>query len=231
MSSKIPAKPELSERIAAFFSHHRRILMILSVVLIVGVFAAIAIYQVQENRADRSARQAELLVQDFQRWQDSGDARDSAAEEAIRADAASIQNDFSGTYGALRALHTLGRLEYELENYGAAREAFLEIVIRFPESHLVAIALAGAAAAAEEEGETALAREFLTRIADGEGEPSIEQGRALFNLGRLAEQAGDFTAALDYYQQLSDRFPSGNWTNLGRNRIIALTIEGVRSDR
>ena len=48
----------------------------------------------------------------------------------------------------------------------------------------------------------------------------------LFNIGRLEEQKGDFAAAQAAYNQLEEQHPLSNWTKLGRNRIIALKVDG-----
>lgn len=52
------------------------------------------------------------------------------------------------------------------------------------------------------------------------------KSRALFNLGRLNEEANHFQEAADAYTKLNDEFPSDNWANLGKSRLIILKSEG-----
>ena len=233
MATKVEStKPDFSERLTEFLGKNRTIIAVLSVVVVVGIIATLAVFQIQENRAEAAARAIELVEDEFERW--SGLAPDDSAREtsaeAIRQQVASVQSDYPRSYGELRSWHILALLEWELERYAESAAAFLMIPERFPESHLVAIALSGAASATEMAGNTGHAQELLERIVAGEGGPTVERGRALFNLGRLAEAEGNATRALQHYRELEEQFPRGNWTNLARNRIIQLTIDGVSTD-
>jgi hypothetical protein len=49
---------------------------------------------------------------------------------------------------------------------------------------------------------------------------------AMFAMGRLYESSEDFQSAFQVYDRLEDEFPLSNWTKMGRNRIIALRVEG-----
>ncbi len=228
--------PTTAERLSSFLGNHRKFLLILGTVLVVGIFAAVVIFQVVDNRIEQAAREAELLVQDWERWTATAkEGEDSTSdlqdlESSIRTRAEGILADYSRSYGALRALQVLTQLEWKLDNYAAARDRSLEITERFPRSHLVGTALANAAAASEELGDVDEARSFLDRIVAGEGAPTAEKARALFNLGRLSELEEQPSRALQYYNRLVDDHPDSNWTNLGRNRIIWLTSQGVRAD-
>ena len=233
MATKVEStKPDFSQRLTEFLGRNRTFIAVLSVVVVVGIVATLAIFQIQENRDEAATRAIELVDENFQRWQelapDDGE-RETLAEE-IRQGVAAVRSDYPGSYGELRGLHILALLEWGLERYSDSTAAFMTIPERFPESHLVAIALSGAASAAELSGDVSQAQDFLERIVAGEGGPSVEQGRALFNLGRLAEQQGNPAGALQHYRDLEERFPRGSWTNLARNRIIRLTIEGVSTD-
>lgn len=219
-----------SERLAAFLSGHRTLLLVLGAALLVSVFGAVIIYQVYDTRMERAARAAELLAQDWEEWQRLSRTGEedalAAVETRLRDRAESTIRDYSRSYGALRSLHILSLLEWELENHEALRETSLQLVDRFPGSHLVGTALVNAAAASEEMGDPAEARRLLERVASGEGAPTLEKPRALFNLGRLAEEAGESMEALEYYNRLVNDHPDSNWTNLGRNRIIWLSSRG-----
>ena len=91
-------------------------------------------------------------------------------------------------------------------------------------------AFGGAGSKINETGDTEAARELYGRIVSLEDTANLERPHALFNLGRLAEAAEETDLALEYYNQLIDEHPDSNWTNLGRNRIIWLTSQGVGSE-
>jgi len=231
-SSSSPA-----EKIGAFLSGHRIPLIVLAVIIFVGIFASIGISQYLNVRVERSAVAAEEIQELWDDWSasraagddtddDTGDADDTALREAI----AAAREQFSGHYAEFRGLYILGQLEWELGNFEAAGEAFLELADTYDDTYIAPVALANAAAAAEETGDIDRARELFGRVTRLEGVANLERSHALFNLGRLAEVQEEYGLAVDYYNQLLDEHGDSNWTNLGRNRIIWLTSQGVATD-
>lgn len=238
MSDTTNNSPTPAERLSTTLARYRRLLLIIGALAVVGVLGAVLAYQIHDNRMENAAREAELLREDFQEWSRVNPATADEAEiaqrvrleERIRERAGTLLDDFPRSYGALVALRILADLSWEQEDYQDVIEFSLSIVNRFSNSHLAGSALANAAAAAEELGRPEEAVGYLGRIADGEGSPTAEKPRALFNLGRLSEQLGEHQQALLYYNRLVDDHPGGNWTNLGRNRIIWLTSQGADAD-
>jgi outer membrane protein assembly factor BamD (BamD/ComL family) len=49
----------------------------------------------------------------------------------------------------------------------------------------------------------------------------------LFTQGRLNEELENHEVAADAYNRLVDEHPQSSWTNLARNRIIALKTRGL----
>ena len=49
---------------------------------------------------------------------------------------------------------------------------------------------------------------------------------ALFSLGRVQENKGDFSAAVSSYSKIADVRPSSKWANLAKSREIALKQSG-----
>ena len=83
-----------------------------------------------------------------------------------------------------------------------------------------------AAVAAENAGDPERALELHRRIVDDHGDENPEVPRALFSIGRILEQQDEVADAAEAYRQLVDDYPASSWTNLARNRIITLTVEG-----
>ncbi|WP_018525256.1 tetratricopeptide repeat protein [Alkalispirochaeta alkalica] len=213
----------LADTLKVFLGSHRKPLFGISIALIALVFASVVAYQVHHNRQEQAARQAEEISESWLSWQNE---QDDQSETDIREAIETLLAAHPRSYGALRALHILMLLEWEMEQFEEAEAAGLRLAEAFPRSHLTGAALATAAAAAEEQGDPARAREILSRIARGEGSPTAEEPRALFNLGRLAEELQDYDEALEYYNRLAGDHPESNWTKLARNRIIWLTSQG-----
>jgi tetratricopeptide (TPR) repeat protein len=49
---------------------------------------------------------------------------------------------------------------------------------------------------------------------------------AIFSLGRINDESGNYVLASRQYQTLVDTYPSDSWTNLAQSRLIALRAEG-----
>lgn len=230
--------PSFADTLNAFLHNHRRLLLILGAAIVVLIIAAVAASQILSARADASVAAAERIQERWQAYQDAdraaGDeeaqSAPTEAEADLRAAIDEAISDFPNGYAALRARYTLGQLEWQLENWEAALEAFVGIADEHRTSYLTAPALLNAAAAAENLGNTDRARELYGRLVDGDISPNAEIAHALFNLGRLAEEAGDRDLALEYYNRLVDEHGGSNWTNLGRNRIIWLQSQGAGAD-
>ena len=205
-------------------------LIVVSLVIVGVIIAGVAVFQVIEKRnetATRAVEQLEAAIQELVREVGAEELAASAQFTDLTDRLSALSKEYAGTYAEQRGLWLLASLSYEAGNYAAARDHYTQLAVRFPDSYLVAPSLASAAAAAEAEQDPAGAAELLQRIADGEGAPSPNQPQALFNLGRIAEQRGAPMEALGYYNRLVDEHPGSNWTNLGRNRILRLTIQAA----
>lgn len=219
----------IARRVGEFLHSHRMVLLISSVILLGGIIISVGVYQYLDKRAENAARAAELVET---RWDDflalsDAEKADSELPDEIRGDVEALSDRYSGSYGELRGRFILAGLEWELTNYAEAQAAYTSIAEDFPRSHLVGVSLAAAAAAAEMQNDSTTARALLTRVADGEGMPQSEQSRALFNLGRLAEAEENWQGAYDLYNRMVDEHGESSWTNLGRDRIIWLTSQGL----
>jgi TolA-binding protein len=116
-------------------------------------------------------------------------------------------------------------LRFELGAWDEAAADYRELARRFPASYLAPIALFNAAtcleAKADREGAVKLYTDIVTRW-----KQTAVAARALFALGRLAEDAGTWDEAKSRYEQLDAEWPSSSWTQLAKNRLIALKVAG-----
>lgn len=238
MSDHTNDTQHFSEKLNAFFSRYRIALIVIAVVIIVGIVASVLLAQWMNQRNERSAQAAEEIEALWEEWTaeqplPTEEAPSELSDEAkeiesqLRSTIATVRDSYGGTYGAVRARLVLGLLEWDLQNYEAAREVFEDLAADQEGTYLQPIALANAAATAEEAGDIDGAKGLYTQVADLENVPNLERAHALFSLGRLAEETDDFSGALERYNQLLDEHGDSNWTNLGRNRIIWLTSQGV----
>lgn len=205
-------------------------LIVSSIAIIGAIIASVAVFQIIESRNETATRAIEQLEDEVQELLFELAAEDLATSEQfaeLSEQITGVLEDYAGTYAEQRGLWLAAALNYEAGNYDDAQMSYTQLAERFPDSYLVAPALASAAAAAEVAGDLEGAAQLLQRLADGEGAPSANQPQALFNLGRIAEQQGTPVVALGHYNRLVDEHPGSNWTNLGRNRILWLTTQGA----
>ncbi|MCX7030267.1 MAG: tetratricopeptide repeat protein [Spirochaetes bacterium] len=178
----------------------------------------------------RQSADATLRVEQAQEIYDSWLAEtDTAKKEAIQKDLLERLDGLvkrpGRLYGSQRALLLRADLRFELAAWDEAAADYRELARRFPASYLAPIALFNAATCIEEkadrEGAAALYKDIVTRWKGTSVAP-----RALFALGRLAEDAGTWDEAKSRYEQLDAEWPSSGWTQLAKNRLIALKVAG-----
>jgi len=128
-------------------------------------------------------------------------------------------------YGTQRALAMRADLRFALGAWDEAAADYQELAKRFPASYLAPIALFNAATCLEEKADREGAVKLYTDIVTRWKETAVAP-RALFALGRLAEDAGTWDEARSRYEQLDAEWPSSGWTQLAKNRLIALKVAG-----
>ncbi|MFW5776903.1 MAG: tetratricopeptide repeat protein [Spirochaetota bacterium] len=210
----------------AFLTRHRTTIMITVGVIVVAVVALIIVLSVQNTRTERSLAAVDELREDFDDWLESDAQAQEAAYDLLAEDAASIIDSYPGTYAAARARLIEANALVELERWEEAAGIFLEVAEGTSDTYLAPVSLMDAAIALEHAGDSDRALVIHQRLADEYGDNTAEVPRALFSIGRLNEQADRVADAAEAYRRLIDDYPASSWTNLARNRIITLTVEG-----
>ena len=182
--------------------------------------------EITRRQSATATVQAEQAVKVYDSWLAEAD---TAKKETIQKDLL-VRLDAlvarpGRLYGSQRALLMRADLRFELGAWDEAAADYRELARRFPASYLAPIALVNAATCLEEksdrEGATALYTDIVTRWKETAVAP-----RALFALGRLAEAAGTWDEARSRYEQLDAEWTSSVWTQLAKNRLIALKVAG-----
>ncbi len=178
------------------------------------------------NRRDASLETVEELQRTYREWLASPESQRAEGVDALREQVASITGEYEGMYAATRASLILADALFELGRWSEAGEEYSQARATAEGSYLEAIATVGAAVSYENAGNTAQALELYEELVDSYESDSSYTPRSLFNIGRIQEQAGNIVEAAESYNQLVDDYPTSSWTNLARNRIITLTVEG-----
>lgn len=219
-------QPKLIDRISGFLSRHRRTILIGLIVVAVAIVALVVVLTVESNRSEAALTAAEALQRQFDDW--SGQPADQQPDgyDAILRAADDIIRKYPETYAAMRARLIDARALSELERYSEAVDRYVEVADRRPLTYLAPVALMDAAVAAENADDSERALELYNRLADTYKDSGIEIPRAILSIGRIHEQRDEIADAAAAYQRLIDDYPASSWTNLARNRIITLTVQG-----
>lgn len=220
-------KRSFGDRLIEFLTRYRVPLLVL-VVAIGVVTASLVIYiAVRNNRIEQSLLAVETLADEYSAVSGLDRAQREERIDAIRERADDIATRYSGMYAEARARMIHAQALYDIERFDEAATQFMaaSFVRSAAGTYLAPSALMNAAVAFEVAGATERAVEILGSIADDHPESALA-ARALFSTGRLLETLGRVDDATVAYNRLIDDYATSSWTNLARNRIISLTVEG-----
>ncbi len=212
-------KSSVGENVSSFLIKYRIVFLSLIAALLVlcvafGVYTAVS----EKSRAAGLAEIQEIV--------DTLAKAQEADYETARADA--IKNlsgaiEKSGVVG-VRANMALADIYFAEAKWQNACDAWLAAAEKGPRDYTAPMCWYNAAVCYEELGDTASAITYFQKAADTVGFGLAS--RALFNIGRIKDTAGDYEGAVTVYQQLNDAYPSDSWASLAMSRIIALRAEG-----
>ncbi len=152
---------------------------------------------------------------------DSEDAAYQAAYDSLVGDLTDLAAK-SKKYPGLKASYILATIAYEREDYQGALDTFKKVYDGSKQTYLGSLALANAAASAENLGNDTLALEYYTRIIDEYGFTAAESPKALFGQARLQQKMGNRDLAKATFQQLADQFPNSEFAKLATNSLAVL---------
>ena len=218
-------KPTIVDHLINFLTRYRRTLVVILIVLAVAAVALFVTLEIRSNRIERSLEQVEALQEQFAEWRALDDEVRASEFQAFFDEAQQVVDSFGRLYAGQRALLLQARALEELERLEEAADIYVDLAERFPDSYLAPIALMQAAIALEDSGAADDALAQLSRIVD-EYDEVAEVPRALFSIGRIYETQDNIVEAVASYNRLIDDYPGSSWTNLARNRIITLSVEG-----
>ncbi len=224
------ARPQEKRKIGDVIAHivHRIRFALWAILITAAVFLVgyLIWSEVGKKRTVDSTLIAESAQDLFDTWGSEQDATKKAAIEKDLSDRLDrLIARYPRTYGGQRGLFLRANLRLKNKAWDDARKDYEELARRFPASYLAAISLFNAGTCAEENGDAEAAQGLYMRVVE-KYRDSGATPRALFNAARLDEQKGAWEEARKKYEQLDSDYALSTWTKLGKNRIIALKVEG-----
>jgi tetratricopeptide (TPR) repeat protein len=224
------ARPQEKRKIGDVVAHivHRIRFALWAILIAAAVF--LVGYLIWSEVGKKRTLDSTLLVESaqvlFTTW---GSEQDAAKKSALEKDL-SDQLDgliarYPRKYGGQRGLFLRAELRFKNKAWDDARKDYEELARRFPASYLSAISLFNAGVSAEEKGDAEAALGLYMRVVEKYPDSGASP-RALFDAARLDEQKGAWEDARKKYERLDSDYALSTWTKLGKNRIIALKVEG-----
>ncbi len=197
------------------------IIVVLLALILVAIGVGIAM-SIKNNNIEAGLSQLDSIEFRYDSLNRSSDTY-AEEQEKIISEVENFVNSESGIV-KVRGLLFSADILFELEKWADARDAYIGAYEASKSSYTAPVALYNAAVACEELGEIDTAVEYLTQAIEFEN--FSLKPRAIFSLGRIEETRGNFSVAVEKYQELNDNYPSTTWTSLAKSRIIALETEG-----
>jgi len=226
-NSKDTAGLTLAERIEGslngFFGRNKKTLIVVAIIVIVGLATLGIVLSVSQNNLQEQFNEIDQLEASYVELQAMGS--DNEAYQETYDELVASLTDLAGKgskYPSQKAEYLLGMIAFQDEAYQKAIDSFLSVYSNADGSYLGSLALANAAAAAEELGNDSLALEYYTKIIDEVGFTAAESPKALFGQARLQEKSGNTELAKATFQQLADQFPTSEFAKLAINRVALL---------
>ncbi|TFG60910.1 MAG: tetratricopeptide repeat protein [Spirochaetales bacterium] len=226
MAHKEMTQKEKALNKLASFLQKGRIYFIILLAAIVAVIIFFAVYnEVRKKVIEKSTLLSEAVEKDYSAWlTELDEEKRTGMETGMFEEIDRIAEKYPNQYAAQRGLFIKGLVYAEKKQWDDALAAFLKVSEKFPSSYLSPVSLNNAAVAAEENKENAKALEIYEKIRKDYEKTFPDLPKIVFSIGRLQEELGKSEEALQSYSDLVDNYAGNSWTNLARNRIIALKL-------
>ncbi|MDR1507869.1 MAG: tetratricopeptide repeat protein [Treponema sp.] len=205
---------------ALFIHNHRRPIQVVMAVIAVGIIGFIATVSVR----GALEKKAIIRVDEYaRRFAELGDPASASGTDTLLEEL----NEFAPkTFGyAAGKAYSLAAEIYAAKNeWALAEEAWVAAAKKAPKIFLTPFSLYSAAVAAEEQGKLDKAIEYHTLCVEYAGlNPAAAHSQ--FSIGRILEQRNNKEEAIAAYRKVIENWSGNtNWSNLARNRIIALEL-------
>ena len=215
-------KPTLSQRLSAFFMAHRKVLIAAVAAVFVAVIAMVIATVVRQSSMEKAYQKIDELVQEWSALSSADGPPDTEAESRVIASLEDVASSNGRNFVGARANLTLAEIYYSKEDWDAAKGFYEATAAVSPKFYTTGLALYNAAVCAEEMGLLDEATALFERAEACANFP--QKARCRFNIARIQETSEGANVALESYRAMVDLYPSSQWTDLARSRIIALEI-------
>ena len=202
------------------------LISVLVTLFLVAVICIVAFSVVNKNTEKKYEQLATIetnYVASLTNIDISDDEKATKASEAIAAALELAEANTKNGVG-VRAYMLAAEINYKNENFVEAAAAWENAAKANTKAYTAPLSLYNAAACYEEIGNIDAAIENIKKA--NEYSNFSLKAKAIFDLGRLEETRGDYSAAVNYYNDLITNYSYDEWTKVAKSRVILLQEQG-----
>jgi tetratricopeptide (TPR) repeat protein len=212
----------VATRINDFLGAYKVIIISACAVVLVGIAVLLAVTVITDNSNKKSFETIESAVSD---WEEARSAEDksglAAKEDELIAALSKIAK--SKNFAGSRASMTIAEIYFSRKDWKNAADNYIAAANAMPKAYSAGINWFNAGVCADELGNSDEAIEHFNKALALEN--FAMKPRAQFSIGRIEEQRGKTAEAITAYEQMSEKYPSDDWTSLAKSRLIALQLK------
>lgn len=217
---------KFSERLNLFMHANRKLFISLGVLILAGVVITGVVSMVSADALRKSTVALEAIEMDFEAWSKLEEAEKVAGAAKLVASADELTAKYRKQYAGARALMLKAEVLKATNDFTGAEKAWAELASTYPDQHTAPVALANAAALAEDRGDIEAALSYLAR-ADELYPTAPGIGRVVLSIGRLYETTKQYDKAMETYTRLIASGVESDWTKIAHDRIILIKSLGL----
>lgn len=214
------------ERLNDFMHANRTLFLVVGIAILV-IVAGLGVYSiVSADLVTKSTIALEKLEKQFESWETVPEADKAVKGAEIVAEADAVLAKYGRRYAAARASVIKAEILSGVNDAAGAEKAYAAAASDYPKSHIAPVALANAAAIAEDRGDTDAALAYLEKAVAGYPD-APGAGRAMLSIGRIYETTKQYEKAMETYSRLLATGTESDWTKIAHDRIILLKSQGL----
>ncbi|PKL26676.1 MAG: hypothetical protein CVV47_01780 [Spirochaetae bacterium HGW-Spirochaetae-3] len=215
-----------NERLNDFMHANRKLFLVIGIAAVVAVVGFGIASMVTSSIDAKSAVALEQLENNYEAWNALEAGERTGKGAALLAEAEAVASKYGRRYASARAATIKAQVLYADNDLPGAEKAYALIADSYPKSHLAPVALANAAAIAEDRGDTDAAIAYLVK-SESEYPAAPGVGRITLSIGRIYETTKRYDQAMEAYTRLVATGAESDWTKIAHDRIILLKSQGL----
>jgi len=222
-------KKTVSSRLNAWLTKYRVILLSIIGLLIVVSIIFTVVYLIDNNTKKTGFNALDDLQYQYVNLKNESSPGEETDEQKAKAQEILIQvknlaEKNSGNVVGSRAYMFEAEIEFASGKFDEAKNAWLSAASINEKAYTTPLCWYNASVCCENLGDIDGAVELLLKTLDRKD--FSMKSRALYSLGRIEEQRGDYTKASEYYTRLFDEYGSQTLGQVAKSRLIEMQVEG-----